>query len=124
MDIKWLEVCEPHTYLAARDYLELVINPMEAEKIVNDIKNVTIVFKKAKDIFRASKLKCLDDDNERVKSNLEKIEKGKPLSPVLLVVFNNKLIIADGYHRASSSFICGENTLIACKIVYYDTKNY
>ena len=123
MEIKWLDVCEPHTYLAALDYLELVIEPSKAEEIVEDIKNAPIVFKKAKDVFRASKLKCLDDDNERVKSNMEKIHKGKELSPVLLVVFNNNLIIADGYHRASSSSKLGENTLIACKIAYFNTKN-
>ena len=118
MDIKWLDECEPHTFLAAIDYLELVVEPALAEEIVDDIKNAPIVFKKAKDIFRASKLKCLDDDNERVKSNMEKIHKGKQLSPVLLVVLNNKLIIADGFHRASTSRILGENTLIACKIAY------
>ena len=123
MEIKWLEECEPHTYLAALDYLELVIEPIKAKELVDEIKSATIVFKKAKDIFRASKLKCLDDDNERVRSNLEKISKGKPLSPVLIVVFNNKLIIADGWHRSSLARILGENTLIACKIVYYNTKN-
>jgi uncharacterized protein (DUF1015 family) len=122
MEIKWLQECEPHTYLAALDYLELVIETSFAEKIVEDIKDAPIVFKKAKDIFRASKLKPLNDDNERVKSNLEKIEKGKKLSPVLLVVFNNQLIIADGFHRASSSAKLGENTLIACKIAYFNTK--
>ena len=121
MEIKWLDVCEPHTYTAAVDYLELVIEPYIAKDIVEDIKNAPIVFKKAKDIFRASKLKCLDDDNERVKSNLEKIHKGKELSPVLLVVFNNKLIIADGYHRASSLRLISENELIACKIAYFNT---
>ena len=121
MEIKWLDVCEPHTYTAAVDYLELVIEPYIAKDIVEDIKNAPIVFKKAKDVFRASKLKCLDDDNERVKSNLEKIEKGNHLSPVLLVVFNNKLIIADGFHRASSIRILGENELIACKIAYFNT---
>lgn len=118
MDIKWLDECEPHTFLAAIDYLELVVEPAKAEEIVNDIKNAPIVFKKAKDIFRASKLKCLDDDNERVKSNLEKVHKGKQLSPVLLVVLNNKLIIADGYHRASCIRLIHENELIACKIAY------
>lgn len=121
MDIKWLEECEPHTFLAALDYLELVVEPSKAEEIVNDIKNAPIVFKKAKDIFRASKLKWLDDNNERVRSNMEKIHKGKKLSPVLLVVFNNKLIIADGYHRASTCRNLSENELIACKIAYFNT---
>ena len=37
MDIKWLDECEPHTFLAAIDYLELVVEPALAEEIVNDI---------------------------------------------------------------------------------------
>lgn len=43
------------------------------------------MYKKAKDILRASRLRLLDVDNPHVKSDLAKIAQNKALSPILVV---------------------------------------
>jgi hypothetical protein len=43
------------------------------------------VYKKAKDILRASRLQLLPVDNPHVKSDLAKIAKNKAPSPILLI---------------------------------------
>ena len=74
---------------------------------------------KAKDIFRASGLSLLGISNSHVEKNLKKIQKGKELSPILLVrdPHNGKVIVADGYHRLVSVYNISEDIEIPCKIV-------
>ena len=73
--------------------------------------------KKAKDILRASQLPRLHKKNIHVKNNLKKVKKGKLMSPVLLVRGENKLIIADGYHRVCAIYYLSEDLEIPCRIV-------
>lgn len=119
-EIKWLKVPEPHDYPAAADYLALVCKPEEIDKIIAELKKAKLEYKKAKDVFRASGLPILTKDNFHVKKNLEKIDKGIALSPVLFVVdrINRKLIIADGFHRASTARVIDEGTIVPCFIAY------
>jgi hypothetical protein len=81
---------------------------------------------KAKDILRASGLPLLPRDNPHVASDLDKIEKRKPLSPVLLVrgdlSAGRAAQIADGYHRVCASYYRDENTDIPCRIVAADAR--
>jgi hypothetical protein len=78
-----------------------------------------MVYFKAKDIFRASQLSLLGVSNSHVITNVEKIDKGIALSPILLVRDNGtvKTIIADGYHRMCAVYTFDEDVLIPCKIV-------
>ena len=119
-EIKWLEKVEVHDYEAAEDYLSLVCHPAEVKIAVESLKKSKIIYKKAKDIFRASRLPQLSEENFYVKKNLKKIDDEKELSPILLVVdrINRNLIIADGYHRACTCEIVSENTLVPCQIAY------
>ena len=79
------------------------------------------MYKKAKDLLRASRLALLPVDNPHVAADLAKIKKGKQLSPILLVrgeLANGvALQIADGYHRVCASYHTDENTDIPVKIV-------
>ncbi len=56
-----------------------------------------------------------------VASDLAKIGKDKPLSPVLLVggdlTTGRPLQIADGYHRVCASYHTDENTDVPCRLV-------
>jgi hypothetical protein len=116
----WLKEPELHDFPAAQDYLELICTPAVAKKIVAKLTKVKTIQKKAKDILRASRLPLLTKDNIHVKENLKKIEKGKKLSPVLLVVMNGKLHIADGYHRCCTVYAeLSEDLTIPCRIVYF-----
>ncbi len=74
---------------------------------------------KAKDIFRASGLSLLGISNSHITRDQQKIKEGKALSPLLLVrdPQNNKVVIADGYHRLCAVYAINEDELIPCKIV-------
>lgn len=111
----WLADPEAHDYPAAADYLELLFSKEKAEEIAARLQQTTTIVKKAKDILRASALPLLPKENIHVQQNLQKVKKGKKLSPVLLVR-DVKLIIADGYHRVCSIYYLSEDLEVPCRI--------
>ena len=117
MEKFWLRKPEKHDYTAAADYLELLFVKEEVDKMVAALKATKTVVKKAKDVLRASGLPLLADTNIHVRSDIKRVKKGKKLSPVLLVRFDNKLIIADGYHRVCASYYLSEDEEIPCCLV-------
>ena len=108
-------------YPAAADYLALLATPAQISEIVAALKEAPVVYKKAKDLLRASRLALLPPDNPHVARDLKKIKKGKPLSPILVVRGDLNpdvaLQIADGYHRVCASYHTDENTDIPVRIV-------
>jgi hypothetical protein len=118
--VGWKTEPDEHDYPAAASYLSLLAVPDEVARIVNALRAATIGMWKAKDILRASGLELLDRSNPHVASDLEKVRKGHPLSPVLLVRGDlanaHRLQIADGYHRVCASYHLDENTDIPCRI--------
>lgn len=112
----WLSDPEPHDFPAAEDYLELLFPPELCKEIIEGLKKEKTIIKKAKDILRASGLPLLPKENIHVQENLKKVKKGKKLSPILLVR-DQKLIIADGYHRACSIYYLSEDLTVPCRIV-------
>lgn len=113
----WLADPVAHDFPAALDYLELVMPPGSAQVKVNELKECRTILKKAKDILRASGLPLLPKDNIHVQANIKKVKSGKKLSPVLLVRgLNNKLIIADGYHRVCSVYYLSEDLDVPCRL--------
>ena len=117
--IKWLKLPEDHDYPAALSYLSLIYDEFTAQKYIIALKRGEIVYFKAKDIFRASKLSLLGVSNSHVISNQKKIRKGESLSPLLLKrdTVTMSVIIADGYHRLCAVYHYDEDALIPCKIV-------
>jgi hypothetical protein len=119
--VLWRSEPEEHNYPAAADYLALLATPGQINEILAALKKAPIVYKKAKDLLRASRLALLPVDNPHVASDLAKIKKGMQLSPILLVrgdLTNDvALQIADGYHRVCASYHIDENTDIPVKIV-------
>lgn len=113
----WLSVPEEHDFPAAQDYLDLHFEKSKVDTLVDKLREAETSFKKAKDIIRASRLPLLGIDNKHVKHNLKKVKKGEKLSPVLLVRNEERLIIADGYHRISAAYMLGEDTQIPCRLV-------
>jgi hypothetical protein len=112
--VTWLEKPEAHDFPAAADYLALLADSATVKKLTKRLQAGTVVYKKAKDILRAAQLSLLPVDNPHVASDLSKIKKGEPLSPILLVrgdiVTGVSLQIADGYHRVCASYHTDENT--------------
>ncbi|MDH6678083.1 hypothetical protein M2284_002286 [Rhodococcus sp. LBL1] len=119
--VSWKTDPDEHDYPAASDYLELLAPGEQIAAIESALRNAPIVHKKAKDLLRASRLPLLPTENPHVQSDLGKIGKGKPLSPILAVRGNLAggvaLQIADGYHRVCASYHTDENTDIPVKIV-------
>ena len=117
--IRWMKLPEEHDYPASKSYLELIFDNKVAIELVEKLKESPITHFKAKDIFRASKLSLLGISNGHVKKNLDKIRKGKKMSPLLLIrnTKDNTLIIADGYHRLCATYYFLEDENVPCKIV-------
>jgi hypothetical protein len=113
----WLNDPEEHDFPAAKDYLELLFTPEECNIYTDNLRKAVTIVKKAKDILRASSLPLLPKDNIHVVQNLKKVKKGNKLSPVLLVKKDNKLTIADGYHRICASYYLSEDLEIPCRLV-------
>jgi len=117
MKAYWLNDPEEHDFPAALDYLELVFPPIKASELVSELKKSKTIYKKAKDILRASELDLLDKDNKHVKENIKKSKNGKMLSPILLVRGSQKLIIADGYHRLCAIYYLSEDLEVPCRLI-------
>lgn len=117
--IKWLSEPEKQDYPSASSYLSLIIDETDANLFVEKLKKASVVFYKAKDLFRASSLSLLGISNKHVKKDIRKIKKRVSLSPLLLVRNSaiGKVIIADGYHRLCAVYSIDEDALIPCKIV-------
>jgi len=119
--VRWLEKPEAHDFPAASDYLDLLADPHIVKELTDRLRAGVVVHRKAKDILRAARLPLLSQDNPHVATDLSKIKKKQPLSPILLVrgdlAVGVPLQIADGYHRVCASFYTDENTDIPVILV-------
>ena len=118
-EIKWSAEPEDHDYPAAGAYLSLLYDELAAAQYVEQLRQAPMSKFKARDIFRASGLSLLGISNSRVEHDRKKVLAGQSLSPLLLVraTNNQKVIIADGYHRMCAVYSFDEDALIPCKIV-------
>lgn len=124
IEITWLPEPEEKDLPAAESYLGLHFGKKSIKAIMSKMKRARTSQFKAKDIFRASGLSSLGVSNSHVEKNLRNIKNGEPLSPILLVrdTHNDKLIIADGYHRMCAVYSYNEDEQIQCKIVGFDAR--
>ncbi len=117
----WKPDPEPHDFPAAADYLSLLFPVEAAAGLVDALRAVEKVDRKAKDLLRAGLLPLLPDDDPRVAKDLKAVARGERLSPVLLVRGRGgdavPLIVADGYHRICASYHLDEDADIPCRIV-------
>jgi hypothetical protein len=116
----WQEQPQDSDFVAARNYLSLLLAPKEAKDLAKALEKATgLEHYMAKDILRASGLALLPADNHEVAKDLGKVKAGTKLSPVLLVR-GIPLWIADGYHRVCASYSLNEDEEIPCRIVSRD----
>lgn len=117
--IKWLKAPQKHDYPAARAYLQLILQPREAKKVVARLKRSKVEEFAAKDIFRAADVPLLPVTDDDVKKDRQLINAKEALSPVLLYrdPALRKLIIVDGYHRLCAVYSFDEQAMIPCQIV-------
>jgi hypothetical protein len=112
----WKDKPEPQDFPAAQAYLSLLMEPVEATRLVEALTAADQLSKyKAKDVLRASQLPLLPTDNKHVASDVAKVKDGRKLSPVLLIR-GEPLLVADGYHRVCASYHLDENADIPCRV--------
>jgi hypothetical protein len=120
----WNTEPEDHDFPAASDYLSLVVPDQLAQSLTDALRRAGTIHRKAKDLLRASELALLPANNPHVAADLDKVKKGKLLSPVLLVRGELgggvRLTVADGYHRICASYTIDENADIPCRMVDFD----
>jgi hypothetical protein len=119
-DVAWKKDAEEADYEAADNFLTLLCTPAAAGKLISGLRKSPALTRSAKDLLRASRLPLLAKDDPHVGNDLDKIRKGKPLAPVLLVRGNiakgSPLVIADGYHRICAVWHFDENAPISCRM--------
>lgn len=117
----WKDEPDDHDFPAAANYLGLLVPAQGAASLVDRLKDVEKLDRKAKDLLRASRLPLLATDNPHVAADLEKVSRGERLSPVLLVRGQAEkglaLLVADGYHRICASYHLDEDADIPCRLV-------
>ncbi len=93
----------------------------EAQKVIRALRSARTQAWIAKDLLRASRLPLSSSDDRHVSSDLKRLNKGKPLSPILLLRGDlthgdSPLTIADGYHRICAVCHFNEDAPVRCRI--------
>ena len=118
--LKWSETEEHADFDAAHKYLFLLCSDRKAGALVKSLRGSKLIEHAAKDILRAAELPLLPRNNPHVDEDLKRIQKAKPLAPVLLVrgdlASGHPLIVADGYHRICAVVYFDESAPIRCRI--------
>lgn len=118
----WKKKPDGQDFEAAQSYLSLIYPASHARRLVRGLRSADTVEHTAKDLLRASALPLLPRDESHVEADLKRINKGKPLSPVLLIEGDMSkavpLIIADGYHRVCAVCYYDEDAPIACRLAW------
>jgi hypothetical protein len=100
-------------FAAALSYLSLQFRSATARSLVKKARATKASKHVAKDILRACRLPLLPTDERHVAENLKRIEKDKPLSPVILIqgdlARGRPFVIADGYHRMCAAVHADED---------------
>jgi hypothetical protein len=111
---------EEEDFDAAVKFLSLLCSDTKAKALVKRLRDSKLIEHAAKDLMRAAHLPLLPSDESHVSEDLKRIQKGKPLAPVLLVRGDISsglpLIVADGYHRICAVCYFDESAPVPCRI--------
>jgi len=117
----WKGAPDEHDFPAAADYLSLLFPEQAVNEMITSLRAAPLLYRKAKDLLRASRLELLPKDNVHVAKDLDKVKAGQQLSPVLLIRGQSDqdtpLTVADGYHRICASYHLDEDADIPCRMV-------
>ena len=83
--LEWSNKSDDADLRAALKYLSLLAPAVEAQAMVQSLRHAKPVDHAAKDLLRAAGLPLLPREEPHVDEDLKRIEKGKPLAPVLAV---------------------------------------
>jgi hypothetical protein len=119
-DLRWSEKEEDADFEAAFQYLSLLCSDRKAHALVKSLRGAELLEHAAKDLLRAANLPLLPRDDPHVNEDLKRIQKAKPLAPVLVVRGDMgsglPLTVADGYHRICAVIYFDEGAPVHCRI--------
>ena len=119
-ELNWSESEEGQDFKAAFKFLSLLCSERKANALVESLRGAKLVEHAAKDMLRAAQLPLLPRDEPHVDEDLKRIQKGKPLAPVLVVrgdlASGLPLMVADGYHRICAVVYFDESAAVRCRI--------
>jgi hypothetical protein len=119
-ELKWSEKQEDADFDAAFQYLSLLCSDRQAGALVKGLLGSKLIEHAAKDMLRAANLPLLPRDDPHVDEDLKRIQKAKPLAPVLLIrgdmASGLPLTIADGYHRICAVVYFDESAPVRCRV--------
>lgn len=102
--IRWQKDVAPHDFDAAENFLSIRLDLKEARGLVERLKDAPLTQRRANDILRAADREPLPLNDPGVVRDLAKLLSGEKLSPILVVSFDDRAEIADGYHRVSLAY--------------------
>ena len=117
--LEWTKKGEASDFDAAANFLLLLYSDAQVKTLVASLRKAKLVDHAAKDLLRAAQLPLLLRDEPHVGEDLKRINKGKPLAPILLIrgdmTRGLPLIVADGYHRICAICYFDESAPIPCR---------
>ena len=118
--LKWSEKEEGDDFEAAFKFLSLLCSDRKASALVKSLRESKPLEHAAKDLLRAAQLPLLPSDEPHVDEDLKRIQKAKPLAPVLLIrgdaASGLPLMVADGYHRICAVVYFDESAPVRCRV--------
>ena len=118
--IDWAKAPSAEDLDAASNYLTLIFPQSKRKSLMRALRSASKTMFASKDLLRASQLPLLPRDDSHVHEDLQRIRKGKSLSPILLISGDMRdgvpLIVADGYHRICALCYEDENEPVDCRV--------
>jgi hypothetical protein len=120
VDDLWRPEAAEKDFAAAEDYLSLRFRPLGAQETVSKLRELAgkgrYEVRRCNDILRASGLPPLPPTDPGIRKNMVKLARGRKLAPVLLVSFDARAEIADGYHRVSCAYWFSPDNPVRCLV--------
>ena len=119
--VRWLDEPEEKDYAAAHSYLSLLVPVPVLDGLIEALKSAPKGSWRAKDILRAAHLPLLSGaKSAEVAEKLGHVKQGIALSPILLVVLREEIVlqIADGYHRTCAACLTDEDSLVPGRLLF------
>lgn len=121
--ISWHDYPDEANYEAAYEYLSLLNLPKKAKALTEKLRDGELVlFRKADDIIRAAGHNILPMDDIGVQRAIRQIHSKTKLAPLLLISakHQDRIHIADGYHRACAVYYLAEGSRIPCFLTEWE----
>ena len=114
VEVTWRRAPAVREFDAAEQYLSLVLSEPQVRAAMRQLRHARGTSSwTAREILHQAGLQPLGAGNIGVAKKLARALKGKPLSPVMLVLRDDgPAIVADGYHRTSTVFLVDERTTV------------